>query len=133
MRSDQRGPGCPCVAQRGLEPVVDRDEAAQPDPDGMAGQPRIRVLDGQLQSRQDEQAVPPPRALGFRVDLVEVGRVGLGPDVGASLAVHDVIRDREHVEAGAAVEVDELARVEDAVAPRRVRVQLREQRSASHR
>jgi hypothetical protein len=36
-----------------------------------------------------------------------------------------VIDDREHVEAGAAVQVDQLAGIQHAVAPRRVRMKLR--------
>jgi hypothetical protein len=133
MRRDQRRTGCTSVAQGGFEAVVDRDETAQPDRDRVAGPPRIGILDGQLEPRQDEQPVPPARPFSLGVDLVEVRGVRLGANVTIRCAVDDVIRDREHVEAGAAVQVDQFAGIEHAIAPRRVRVKLREQWPPSHR
>ncbi len=80
---------------------------------------------GQLEARDDEQAVEAARSGGFRLDLAEIRlEVGL-----ADIAlVRRVIGDREHVEAGVAVEVDELADGKGAVTPRRVGVELAEKR-----
>jgi hypothetical protein len=99
----------------------------------VAGLPRIGILDGQLEPRQEEQPVPPARPFSLGVDLVEVRGVRLRPNVTVDCAVDDVIGDREYVETGAAVQIDQLAGIEHAVAPRRVRVKLREQWPPSHR
>jgi hypothetical protein len=84
------------------------------------------VLDGQLQTGDDQHAVPPTRTLAFGVELLEVGGVRLRPHVLGGGAVDDVVRDREHFEPGAPIEVDELSRGEHAVAPGRVGVELGE-------
>jgi hypothetical protein len=88
---------------------------------------------GELEAGDDEHPVDGPRPLGFPVDRSHVlGERRLVDTRGLRaprvVAPQNVIGDAEDVEPGAAVEVDEIPQGELAVAPRRVRVQLAEQR-----
>jgi hypothetical protein len=127
MRADQRSAHAVGGCERRVEPVVEAHEAPQPDGDGMRGAARVGVVVGQLEAGDHEQAVEPPRPLTFLRDPLQVLVVPLAREGGAAGAA-DVVGDREHVEARRAVEVDELAQGEGAVAEGRVRVKLAEQR-----
>jgi len=105
------------------------DVPAESDGDGVCRQLRVGVVVGQLETWNDEQSVEGSGALGLTLDLFQVvGVVGGGECLRSRRVAHDVVGDRKHVEAGGAVEVDELGRREYAVAPGRVRVELAEER-----
>jgi hypothetical protein len=133
---DQRRPFTACALEGGLESVVDADERAAADGDGMRGEIGVEIVVGQLQPGEEQQVVVAPRALRLGVDLGEV--VGVVPGVHASerrvrgqpriVEPVDVVGHAEDVEPAAAVQVDELRECERAVAPARVGVELAEQR-----
>ena len=100
--------------------------ARSPTASACAAQRRVGVVVGQLEARDHEQVVEHAGAGGLARELRQVR--GEVPAVHAALAADDVVGDREHVEAGAAVQIAELAWRELAVAPRRMRVELAEQR-----
>jgi hypothetical protein len=92
----------------------------------------LRVVVRHLEARHDEHSVQSPRALGLGVHGGEIraevrlvhARFGQVPGI---VGAKDVIRDAEDVEAGAAVEIDELPQCQLAVAPGGVGVKLAEQ------
>ena len=100
----------------------------------MRGLERVHVVERQLEPRDHEQAVRPPRARGLALDVREVvveAHLVDGPAAGARsrrvVCPDHVVGDAEHVESVAPVQVDELGDVERAVAPARVGVQLAEE------
>ena len=121
---DERRPLRACCAQRLLETCAHADEVAQAERDGVAGGLRLWRLVRQLEPGQHEQVVEPPCPLCLGIDLLEVGAEIRRLDVAVQ---QGVIRDRQHVEAVAPVEVADVPHAEGAVTPRRVRVQLAEQ------
>src|SRR5262245_14092687 len=134
MRADERRPGRVGTLERRREAVRERHVLAQPDGDGMGRTPGIDLVVGKLEARDHEEAVAPEGARGLALDLGEVLAVRVGPDPtragrdhGVVLPVR-VVAHAEDVEAGGAVELDELAHGKVAVAPRRVRVELGQQR-----
>ena len=135
MRGDERGAAPPRLAERVLDAVGDADEPLEPHGHGMRPEQRVGVVVRQLETRQDEHVVLHACARGLDLDGREVGVVVAGMDVrvpraGARERIvgpHGVIGDAEHVEAGVAVGVDELADRLRAVAPGRVGVQLAQQ------
>ena len=87
------------------------------------------VVERQLEAGDHEQVVGIPGAFRLGLDRGEVVVVVARMDVVDGGAAGDrVIGHAEHVEAGVAVDVDQLGKRERAVAPGRVRVQLAEQR-----
>jgi hypothetical protein len=126
MGGNERRPVAARGGQSVVDSVCDSDELSQPDGDGMGGPQRILVVVGQLEPGQEEQPVERVGAHRLALDLREIARPHLLVDVAP--VARRVIRDREHVEARAPVEVDEIGDGERAVAPRRMRVKLAEQR-----
>ena len=141
MRRDQRRAVVTRCLERGHEPVVDGDERAQTDRDGVGSVARVAVVVGELRPGNDEKVVLRAGAPRFLRDLREVGRQPRGREVAALaargsprvVAPDDVVGDTEDVEAMTAVEVDELADREQPIAPARVRVELAEQWRGFHR
>ena len=106
MGGDQRRPVRASCAQSGFEPVLDADELTQPNRDAVARLRRVLVPERQLEAGNHDQVVEAAGAIGLGLHLVEVA----GEVVCLhTRARHGVIGDREHVEAGTAVEVGELA------------------------
>ena len=121
---DQRRPFCARGAQSFFEACTHADEPAQAECDGVAGRLGLGGLMSQLEAREHEQVVQAARAIGFGVDLAQVGVEVRRLHV---VVEQRVIGDREHVEAVASVEIAELAHADHAVAPGRVRVELAEE------
>ena len=91
MRRDERGAGLDGRLDRLVDAGVDRDEAAQPERERMGGEGRVGVVVGELETRDDEQAVPLARARRLALDLGEVGVEAVGGDAfGASTPVSTV-------------------------------------------
>ena len=131
--ADQGRSGLPRGQQGADQADVRRDELAQPDRDCVRGEVGVEMVVRQLDPRKHQQVVERPCALGLGVDRGEVR--GEGPFVDARLGhapgvvgADDVIGDTENVEAVAAVEIDELAEPKLAIAPRRMGVELAQQR-----
>ena len=76
VRGDQRRTGRPGLAQRLVQAVLHPDEAVQPDRHGVGCTARVVVVVGELEARQDEQAVALAGPLGLGRDRLEVGRRG---------------------------------------------------------
>ena len=126
MGGDERRPVRARGAQCLFEPVVDADERAQPERERVAASAGSGSLVGQLEARDDEQVVERRRALASAASSARYAaksRLDCDSPPGA------VVGDREHVEAGAAVQVESSREGELAVAPRRVRVELAEERA----
>src|SRR5919201_830381 len=127
--------GDDCSARRpGLEDgcddsVLHRDEPAEADRKGVCGLVRIATVIGELEPGNKEQPVSAARALRLAVELVEICVPAVGVDGGRHRIVGPprVIGNAEHVESLPAVEVDELAYRQRAVAPRRMSVELAEE------
>ena len=98
---------------------------------------RVGVVVGELEAGDDEQAVPLECSGGLALELGDVVGVVRGGDASRREVVPgivgpaDVVCDAQEVEAAGAVEIDEGADRERAVAPGRMGVQLREQPSGS--
>jgi hypothetical protein len=134
MRGDER---CACRAGGGegsLEAVVHPYERAETDRDRVRREQRVAIVVGQLKPRDEEQAVGRPGAVGLAFDRAEVvgerrsaghlpARVAVGRVVPADMVGH-----AENVETVLPVEIDELGERQLAVAPRRVGVELAEER-----
>ena len=119
------------------DPPIDGDEALEAHGQGVRGTVGLHVVVRQLEPGQHEQVVRASRPRRLPVDLGEIRSMkirpyaGVGPLIRVEPGVvdaHDVVRDAEHVEAVRAVDIDELGNRQRAVAPRRVRVKLGEQR-----
>jgi hypothetical protein len=134
VRGENRGArGARLLHCRG-RPVVHRDEAVQPDCDGVSGAVRVRVVVGELEAGHEQESVGRERAGALALDLREVGADVCGVDARAPVpewprivAAQDVVGDTENIEAGRSVEVDHPSERKLAVAPSRVRVELAEQ------
>jgi hypothetical protein len=105
--------------------------AVEAEREHVRGTGGIVVVLGQLEAGDDEEPVFGGSTLGLCADRVEGRRPSPGVDRGRrGVAQRDrVIRDAEDVEAGLAVRVDEVAGRQVAVAPRRVRVELAEEKA----
>jgi hypothetical protein len=132
MGGDERRPRVARVAERRLEAVRERRQVAQADGEGVRGEPRVGVVVGQLEAREQQQVVDPAGTHGRGLDRTEVGgevgRVDVRPPVTGGM-----VGDAEDVEAVASVEIDELGERQGSVAPVRVRVQLAQQWAGSDR
>jgi hypothetical protein len=133
MRRDDRGACLGRRSHRVRDALVDRDELSEADRHGVRRDERLRVVEGQLEARDDEEPVGPPGTRGLALDLGEIERVGRCLDRAEAQAflesprivrAHNVIRDAEDVEVTSPVEVDELCDRELAVAPARMPVEL---------
>ena len=143
MGGDERRPLAARRAERGVEPLVDADEGAAADGNGVRGEVGVEVVVGQLEPGHEQQVVLALGPSRLRLDLGEVvaviARVNPSPRPRLGqprvVAADDVIGDADHVEAAAAVEVDQLGHRQLPVAPAGVRVELAEQRLdlAAHR
>ena len=122
MSADERRSRRASLPERFVEAVVDPDELAQTDSDGMARPPRILVLHSQLDPGTRARPELVSRPLRLCVDLSEIGAEVLCANVETLGAPHHVVRDCEDVEAGVPVELYQLGDAERAVAPGRVRV-----------
>ena len=127
-----------CSGHGRLDAVVDADEGADAERERVRSLVGVEVVPGELEPWNEHQAIPLARTPGF---VVELGQV-VGEDLRAHAALVALLRlqpriitstrvvgDAQDVEAAGAVDVDQLADREGAVAPRRVSVQLGEQRS----
>ena len=132
MRRHEGGAGLDGRFDRAVDPFVDGDKAAQAERKGMGCLRGIGVVVGELEARDDEQSVPLHRAGRLTVELGQVGgmvRSGDPPWRVCEISAAGVIGDAEDVEAARAIQVDERGQFEQAVAPRRVRMQLGQQMS----
>jgi hypothetical protein len=107
----------------------------------MAGVVGVRVVVGQLEAGHEHESVRLERAALLALDLGAVLVEPLLVDARSAVlrrprvvGAQHVIGDAEDVEAGAAVEVDELRHRQLAVAPRGVSVELTEEgrRAGTH-
>ena len=114
-----------------LEPAVERDPGPDAQREGVAGVVGVAVVESELDAGHQEQAVLLSRPPRLPVDRIEIALVCRLRQVRGSRREH-VVGDAEHVEAVAAVDIDELGQRERAVAPRRVRVELTEKRFPVH-
>ena len=133
VRGENRGARGARLLHRRRRPVVHRDEAAQPDRDGVSGAVRVRVVVGELEAGHEQEPVGRERAEALALDFGEVGAGGGGiharapvPERPRIVAAQDVVGDAENIEAGRSVEVDHRCERKLAVAPSRVRVELAE-------
>ena len=62
MGGDERRPLAAGTAESRLDPVVDGNEGAAADSQGMRSEKRVEIVVGQLEAGQEEQAVIPGRA-----------------------------------------------------------------------
>jgi hypothetical protein len=126
----------PRARQRSVDSPIDADEGAAAERDCVRGEVGVEVVVRQLEPWDEEEVVFVPGPRCFCLDLEEIGAVvvdvnvtwagvGLKPGV---VGAHAVVGDAEDIEPAPPVQVDELWKRELAVAPRRVRVQLAEQR-----
>ena len=144
VRRDDRGAGPTGRLDRSDDAVVDGDELAEADGDRVRRFVGVLGVVGQLDAGKHEQVVQGSRASGLAKNVRDVRGMHLAsyaacrplrPIEPGIVGADGVIGDAENVEASAAVEVDELAHGEAAVTPRRVRMQLAEERldSVPHR
>jgi hypothetical protein len=135
MGGDQRRPGAARLLERDVDPVVDPHELPAADRDRVRCAEWVEVVVGQLEAGNEQEVVLASGALRLGRELPQVlgvfrsveptgRRIGCQPRV---VAARNVVGDAEDVEAGASVEVDELADAQGAVAPVRMRVELAEQ------
>jgi hypothetical protein len=108
----------------------------QADRDGVGGEKWIEVVVRELEAGEEQQVVARSGPLRLGVDLLEVGAMIRRHDPARPLPrrhervvvpVH-VVGDDENVEARPPVQIHELRQRERSVAPRRVRVELAEER-----
>jgi len=138
VRDDDRGAEISRQLYRRRRPVVHPDETPRPECHRVAGEVWVRVVVGQLEAGHQQQPVrrqcASPLALDLCAVLVEPVFVDARSSVQGRPRVvraQHVVGDAENVEAGSAVEVDQLRHRQLAVAPRRVSVELTEESRAS--
>jgi hypothetical protein len=134
VRGENRGARGARLLHRRGRPVVHRDEAAQPDRDGVSGPVRVRVVVGELEAGHEQEPVGRERAGALALDLRKIGADVGGVDARAPVlerprvgAAEDVVGDAENVEGGRSIQVDHRRERKLAVAPSRMRVELAEQ------
>jgi hypothetical protein len=134
VRGENRGARGARLAHRRGRAVVHRDEAVQPDRNGVTGAVRVRVVVGELEASHEQESVGRERAGALTLDRREVGADVRGVDARAPVpersrivAAQDVVGDAENIEAGRSVKVDHRSERKLAVAPGRVGVELGEQ------
>jgi hypothetical protein len=134
MRGHNRGAGGARLLHRRGRPVVQGDQATQPDSDGMTSAVRVRVVVSELETRHQQHPVGRERTSALALDRREVSADVRGIDARARVpkrprvvAAQDMVRDTEDVEAGPPVEVDHRPQRKLPIAPARVGVQLAQQ------
>jgi hypothetical protein len=113
VRGENRGARGARLLHRRGRPVVHRDEAAQPDCNGVSGAVRVRVVVRELEAGHEQEPAGRERASALALDLGEVGADVGGiharapvPERPRIVAAQDVVGDTENIEAGRSVEVD---------------------------
>jgi len=127
VRRDDRRPRAARRRHRLLDSVLKRQRRPQPDRDRVRGSVRVCRVDGEFETRQQQQAVPRPGQLRLCLHLLEVVRQSLGPHSEMHPLIADrmgMVGDAENVEPCTAVERDEVLERKLTVAPGRMRVQL---------
>jgi hypothetical protein len=133
VRSQNRGAGGASLLHRRGRPVVHRDEAAQPDGDGVSSKIRVRVVVRELEARHEQEPIGRERTSTLALDLRKIGadvrRIQARTPVPKRPRIvppQHVVGDTEDIEARRSVEVDHRAKRKLAVAPTRVGVKLAE-------
>jgi hypothetical protein len=133
MRRDDRGTERTRRIGRHVDAVVDGNELAQSDSDGVGRRGRVAIVESEFETRNHEKVIPFSRSFGLASDLAKVVGVvlrlnalqeALGGRQPGVVTSENMVRDAKHVEASEADKINELSDGERAVAPGGVGVEF---------